>query len=234
MLASFAIDRWKLPWNLSESLWGAAPLGALIILGDLTKLIDQSKARPSLSLQLWSTIVGLLMTFAILLVPVYVVAIRRHHATREDLGFRPFDPGRAAVLIAWILVLDFAQLYVWAYVRLHLHWHTRSTPLYFGDGLGGFLLALGLGSALVPVVEETFFRGFLFPGLRTRLPFWIAASASGLLFGLGHDTIMPRVAVGVLLAWVRERTGSVWPCIIAHALINTTGFSIGFLRTGRV
>jgi hypothetical protein len=84
---------------------------------------------------------------------------------------------------------------------------------------------------VAPVAEEIFFRGFLFPALIGKLRVWGAAIASGLLFGAIHimsvDTIglvIPLGAIGIALAFVYYRTGSLWATIATHFLINTISF----------
>ncbi len=86
--------------------------------------------------------------------------------------------------------------------------------------------------ALAPISEELFFRGFLFGGLRGRMTFWPAALVSGVFFGLIHllggswEVIPPLTAFGVLLAWLYERTGSLGPPMLMHALQNALAFTI--------
>jgi membrane protease YdiL (CAAX protease family) len=83
-----------------------------------------------------------------------------------------------------------------------------------------------------PVSEELFFRGFLFGGLRGRTSFWPAALISGILFGAIHllggswEVIPPLAAFGVLLAWLYERTGSLGPPMLMHALQNGIAFAV--------
>ncbi len=77
-----------------------------------------------------------------------------------------------------------------------------------------------------PVTEETLFRGLFFGALRTRSPFWVAAGASGILFGAVHlasgDIAVAGLLTlfGVILAWLYERTGSLGPPIILHMVNN--------------
>lgn len=76
------------------------------------------------------------------------------------------------------------------------------------------------------LTEELIFRGVLSRTLEaTRLGFWIgAALASGsfaaihLQYGLGGQVVV--FAIGMTLAWIRMRTGSLWPAVVCHSLNN--------------
>ncbi len=75
-----------------------------------------------------------------------------------------------------------------------------------------------------PVFEEIIFRGLLFPALRVALPLWPAALLSGALFAAAHGYgVVGFAAVawsGAIWAVGYERTGSLLPCMLAHALGN--------------
>jgi membrane protease YdiL (CAAX protease family)/uncharacterized RDD family membrane protein YckC len=86
--------------------------------------------------------------------------------------------------------------------------------------------AVALLVGLAPLSEELFFRGMVYAGLRTRLSIWPAAVTSGVIFGLPHVPTGPLAAIplallGTALAWLYERTGSIWPCIFAHSFNNS-------------
>jgi membrane protease YdiL (CAAX protease family) len=83
-------------------------------------------------------------------------------------------------------------------------------------------------TVLAPIGEEIFFRGFLFSGIRSRLGFWASAAISGALFAVSHAILllMPLLfVVGVGLAWVFERRGSLVPAIAAHMAFNVIGYT---------
>ncbi len=74
------------------------------------------------------------------------------------------------------------------------------------------------------VFEEIAFRGVLFTGLRKQLrrP-WAAVLVSGLIFGVFHVSlfrIAPTALLGVALAVVVLRTGSIYPAMLWHFLNN--------------
>ena len=83
-----------------------------------------------------------------------------------------------------------------------------------------FVLLVGV---LSPVAEELVFRGVLFAWLRRHLGFWIAGVLSALVFACAHgipDIILPTAILGLLFAWIYERTGSLWPAMLAHVAHN--------------
>jgi len=92
-------------------------------------------------------------------------------------------------------------------------------------------LATFLTVIAAPIVEETFFRGFIFNGLRGRLGFSGAASLSGLLFALAHaqgTLIIPFTVIGVILAWTYYKAGTLWANIGAHCLFNLVSVVLAF------
>jgi hypothetical protein len=90
----------------------------------------------------------------------------------------------------------------------------------------GELLALLLLAAVVaPFAEELLFRGMLYPLLRARMGAAPAIVANAALFSVAHviPLLFPGLfAVGLFLAYLRERSGSIWPSFCLHALQNAT------------
>lgn len=92
---------------------------------------------------------------------------------------------------------------------------------------------------LAPLVEETLFRGVVFGSLRPKhrvlayalstglfslLHVWqyilVSADASLLVYALQY------IPSGVALAYCYERSGSIWPPIFLHMLLNTVAFTV--------
>ena len=99
---------------------------------------------------------------------------------------------------------------------------------------GPWLVLEALMAVLVaPVCEETFFRGFLFQGLRIRLRFLPAAVISGTFFAFAHVEpirFFGLATMGTLLAGVFERRRTLVSSIAAHATINVIAV-IGIFAT---
>lgn len=74
-----------------------------------------------------------------------------------------------------------------------------------------------------PVCEETLFRGVLLPLLRDGRPLAAALVFDGVLFSLLHVNplgFLALVAIGTFFAHVAVITESIWPPILAHAMLN--------------
>ena len=102
------------------------------------------------------------------------------------------------------------------------------------DNAGPFLVLFALTVFVAPPVEEIFFRGFIFGGLRERWGPFLGAVASGALFGLAHIgnpgtvyLLPPIAAVGFVFALGYIRTGSIIPGIVAHFLFNLLQVVLG-------
>ncbi len=85
-----------------------------------------------------------------------------------------------------------------------------------------------LGVLVAPLVEETVFRGFLYPVIARRLGIAAGIAITGTLFGLMHAAqlwggwgqIALLIFVGVVLTWVRARTGTVAASYLVHLGYN--------------
>jgi membrane protease YdiL (CAAX protease family) len=95
-----------------------------------------------------------------------------------------------------------------------------------------FLLNGVLVSTVVPFAEELFFRGL---GVRALQFFggMPAVVITGLVFGFSHGVLgalPPLVLFGIALGWVRLRSGSVWPGVLAHGFFNAVGILVVYLQ----
>ena len=81
-----------------------------------------------------------------------------------------------------------------------------------------------VGAIVAPIVEEIFFRGFLFQGFRQKYGWMPALFLSSAIFGAAHldpVSLIPTFVLGCVLAVVYHRSNSVWPGILFHAAINS-------------
>ncbi|MCL0102298.1 CPBP family intramembrane metalloprotease, partial [Dehalococcoidia bacterium] len=96
---------------------------------------------------------------------------------------------------------------------------------FLDEGLWLRISGIFLVIIVAPITEEIFFRGFVFGGLNRNIGFVAATIVSAGLFALLHVHPMvyvPIFLIGLLLAWVYARSGSLWTSIHLHMAYNAT------------
>lgn len=91
------------------------------------------------------------------------------------------------------------------------------------ESIWQFVLLVFLGGVIVPLKEELVFRGLIYPPLRKVYGRGSGIILCALFFGIMHfDFIrfLPLFLGGAVLAWLYEKTQSLWSSIIAHGVWN--------------
>jgi uncharacterized protein len=117
----------------------------------------------------------------------------------------------------------------------------KTTPFdqFFARPFDAYLTAV-FAITLGPLMEELFFRGFLYPVIARRLGVFWGIVLTALPFGLIHATqygyawgaVLVIFLVGVVLTTVRAATKSVGASFLAHVGYNTTLMVISAIATG--
>lgn len=120
-------------------------------------------------------------------------------------------------------------------------WTPKSLPIeqLFRNPSSGYLLA-GFGVLVAPLVEELFFRGFVYPavarwtGSATSIVVTAAGFAAlhGSQLAYAWPPLLVLFGVGAALTIIRARTKSVATCVIVHMGYNLSLFVILFALTG--
>lgn len=158
--------------------------------------------------------VGILLLIAIGLPKQPLFGLRRPLSWRRALGLVAGALGLVLVMNAALSpFLDAGE----EQGLLPDEWEPDRTAAYVVVGLA--IVFVG------PVAEELMFRGMGFALLE---PYgkWLAILATGVLFGALHGLLIAfpiLAAFGVLLGWIRWRTGSVYPSILLHVVFNGIG-----------
>lgn len=95
--------------------------------------------------------------------------------------------------------------------------------------LGGSMAFAIIYTVLIaPVCEETIFRGLVLTIFDGKLPKWLGILISSLVFALIHlpspIAFIYTLTLGVVLGFVRYRTKSLVPCVLAHIIFNATNY----------
>lgn len=206
------------PDNRRLVLW--VSLVAILIAIAYAERASLGKPSPSILYQ-WSTAVGGLIQDAVLLLIVLWIA----RFNRAVLAFRrPLSLSRAARLVGgwyfaiYIFEIAFAAIFHPGNEQglTPSGWQPHHAAAYIVNGL--------VICTWIPFVEELTYRGVGYSALE-RFGRWPAIFGVGLAFGLSHGLVASLpiiVAFGCVLAWIRSKTGSVFPGMVLHALFNLT------------
>ena len=147
-------------------------------------------------------------------------------------GFGLAAPGRDLGSLAGVLlaVLALGQAGQWGIdtvartLDLSSHWTEWFEPDLAWGGRAVVVITLVDVVVVTPLFEELLFRGLLFATLRRGLGAPGAVVLSAAIFALAHGYgVLGFASVfwsACLWAWAYEKTGSLWPCIAAHAVDN--------------
>lgn len=223
------------PWTRRDLFW-ATLLGVVGVLGMLVLAVMALAVYEAVTdTAISASLTGVLVLSGELglLLPVWALGIRKYRLQWSSVGFRSFDVPRGLGLGCLALLASFAFNFVYALLLGLFSLRAQPDVLpAFGGGVSGLSWALLVGGLVAPVVEEAFFRGYLFAGLRRHLGRRPAVLLSASLFALAHvlPTSWPPIFVlGILFALLYEQTASAWPAIILHAAINTLAFVASYL-----
>jgi membrane protease YdiL (CAAX protease family) len=177
-------------------------------------------AQPDLFFR-WSTA---LFTFAfdgVILLVLLLIArglpVRDAFALRRPLSW-PSAWRIAGAALAATYATSFALEIVLGHVA-----REQAVPLFWDPARIDAFIANGLAIAVfVPIVEEAACRGL---GFRLLEAFGqpVAIVGSAIAFALAHGAVIdfPWVLVtGLGLGYLRSRSGSLYPCIALHAVVN--------------
>jgi membrane protease YdiL (CAAX protease family) len=215
------------PGGFPYSNWGpgAAVLGVILALGagvvmSVPGVLLGHKPNGDLT-TFGNVFVQLATALGFLGVPMALAAWRGAGSLREALerlGVRRFDRSALKWMGATVgLYLLFSALYSVLIVE------PKQEDI--AQSFGSIPVQILLIAVAAPISEEVCFRGYLFGGLREKLPRLGAALVSGLIFGALHavtgvSAVPPLIVFGILLALLYEKTGSIVPGILLHMLNN--------------
>lgn len=176
----------------------------------------------------YSAFVNGLVFYGLILGVVLAIAF-----DRTDLFALRRPARRAAQLAAVVLVAT----YLWELVVVLLPIRDPGneqglTPTHWEPShAGAFAVNLMLFCVIAPVVEELTFRG-VGQSLLRFTGRWPSILLVGVAFGLWHglvQALLILIPFGIGLAYLRDRTRSVIPGMVVHALFNGAALAVAVL-----
>lgn len=187
-------------------------------------------------LQLKNPATGLSITlWLLILAPTLAYTALRKFSWQETLRLRPFHPRiLPGVILMSLGAIPIVTTLTTLSGRYFLpDWEgflRRAQQVFdlqhFGVSPLVFILLLSLSPG---ICEEILFRGFVQSAFRKALRPSIAILLTALLFGAFHFSIhrlLPTTLLGIMLGWICLRAGSIYPAMLAHALINASSLGM--------
>lgn len=221
--------RWSAP-RLAATALGA--FLAAIVASTAVVLLLGLPGRPPQQRTAEQILAVALATDAALLLALFGIGRRLLGLTPRDVGFRAASARTLGLAAASALGLWLLSIFVNA-VQISLFGpNPQSLIVTIGAhrGLAALVMDLVTGAVLAPFAEEVLYRGLIFGGLAQRMPVAAAAAVSALLFALSHGlgVIAPIFVLGLGLAWIYARTGTIWAPIVMHAVVNAVSLLLVF------
>lgn len=197
----------------------ASLVGVLAVVAYSAKALGGEGAQDAL--YQWETAVAGLVQYVVVL--GIAVAIGRR-LTRGAVGLvRPDSVRRAAALALIGLGAIFALGHA-----LDQFLEAGKEQGLLPDGWDGsraapFVANVVVVVLLAPFVEETVFRGLGYGAVRDGIGAGWAIPVTAIAFGLAHGLVIALpvlTAFGLILGWLRRRTGSIYPCVVLHSVFN--------------
>jgi len=162
---------------------------------------------------------------------VVALFLRHYHVGWNMVGWRKVNVLKAlgylaAILVIFIVLANVVLILVSVLVP-SFNANQAQTNEFTGSSASHSSLAIIALVLLPPVLEETIFRGFLFPALAKKWGVGWGAVLSSAIFGIAHaqaNISIYTFVLGLLLCFMYVRLKSIYPGMAVHMLNNYLAF----------
>lgn len=211
------------PWSLWDAFFG---LVLVFVINNVLAFIIGRLGLPWSRLTIFA-LASVVQVFCFIGVVFYYVLVK-YRSHLEAIGLKVkglgkiISTGLGGGFFVFLSVILSGQL-VERYVMTPAELQPFAQLVLSVETLPQLLVLFVIGAILAPLGEEIYFRGFFYSALRAYFNVPIALVLSGAIFGILHFDLarfFPLAVGGIGLAWLYERTGSVYTPFIAHSLWN--------------
>jgi len=186
----------------------------------------------------------------VLLIEALVILLLRWFLNYKKSSFKAIgwarklqwtDVGYAfAAFGAYLVLLNYVVFNIAQKIVPHINYNQKQ-DIGFNNSHGSVLVLVFISLAILPpLVEETLVRGFLYTGLKAKLPKFTAAIITSLLFAAAHlelgsgqpalwSAAIDTFTLSLFLVYLREKTGSLYASVGLHFLKNSLAFAALYL-----
>ncbi|MDQ1409895.1 MAG: protease family protein, partial [Acidobacteriaceae bacterium] len=173
-----------------------------------------------------------LLWYALLFLFLYVtLAVLRDVPFWRSLGWRKLNANPASSNASgWMYFFSGCGLAIFVALASYNMKNTEHLPIQeIFKNRSGAMLLMAMAVFVAPLVEETVFRGYLYPLFAKSLGVLPGILITGVLFGLMHGSqlgwtwrlVVLLTLVGVIFTFARARTGTVLASFLLHLGYNS-------------
>ncbi len=215
----------SLPWSIGDTWIGLVMLVFVQILVIATIMIFKTQ-------KVYGTI-GVAFLELMYLIPVVIISIWRR-INWKLLGYRKFSWNNLG-LGCGLLVIGYMITAINNSIFLLLGKSIQANQIMrLLSQLPSPSSFIFTGIIVAPIVEETFFRGFLFAGFRQQYGWKNAALLSSAFFAIAHlqlAALVPTFVLGYIFSFLYQKSNSIFPGMIMHFLVNAIGITAILMLT---
>lgn len=170
-----------------------------------------------------------------LLLAIWLLAVRKYRGSLKFMGFGTIKREKITQAFAQFLVIYFFDFFYLLFLKFmgSISYESESKMLFEFISPPGVIFLMG--AIVAPLIEELFFRGFLFGGMVKNFGWKKAAVISSLVFAFVHIISPASIrffpfyfGLGFGFAWLYYKSGSIVPSIIMHGLHNFLIYAIAY------
>lgn len=236
----------RVPWGIGDLVFfivfavvatfviGLLVVGAFVAFGVKITALEQAGRDQALV----SIVAQVIIDFALLGYLALQIRLKFREPFWQAIGWRKLDSGIIPRSFAYAgLVFAGVVISFLVDAASNLHPPKGNLPIdaIYQDRLSAFLFLL-MAVLLAPLVEETIFRGYIYPAIAKSWGVVVSVLITGALFGLLHGfqlggalwQIALLVIVGIIFTWIRATARTVMASYCMHVGYNSFLF-VGFL-----
>ncbi len=134
--------------------------------------------------------------------------------------------------VAYFAVMIVITQIMWAYqVELPGLGEQESHIEFIGSESIAAIVVIVIITFLAPIIEEVFFRGFVFKTMLKEWPKWLAFVISAAIFAGLHfefHIFVPLFILGLILNWMFFKSKSLYPGIAFHIINNSIALGLEY------
>jgi len=168
-----------------------------------------------------------------LLIPLFLVTRYKYKTPWKAFGFRKVNAKKAAKFIAFGYLFYYIASSIFIQLKMSYDYQVpgfgeqESHIPIFGETLEGMIIGGIIIIGIAPIIEELFFRGYIYQVIKKYTSTRWASVIGATIFALFHlefQVFIPIFILGLVLNWIFEKSGSLWTPIAFHMINNTFAY----------